>query len=127
MMITIRRMNLDALWSRATSTVVGNAGVVSRGLRPSAYLGLTGHYLATALLPYHDHCGYEVALHILTDSRNRGNYQITHKQVDSIRTTRSAYSNQVRASAHAARHPMALEENQGKKYARIALDPTASI
>jgi hypothetical protein len=127
LMLTIRRMNLDAFWSRATSTVVGNAGVVARGLRHSASLGLTGPYLATGPLPYHDHCGYEVALQLLTDSRERGNYQITHKQFDSIRTLRSAYSNQVRASAHAAHHPIALEENQGKKYTRIALDPTASI
>jgi hypothetical protein len=68
-MLTIRRMNLDAFWSRATPTVVGNAGVVVRGLRHSASLGLTGPYLATGPLPYRDHCGYEVALQLLTDSR----------------------------------------------------------
>jgi hypothetical protein len=64
LMLTIRRMNLDAVWSRATSTVVGNAGVVARGLRHSASLGLTGPYLAMGPLPYHDHCGYEVALQL---------------------------------------------------------------
>jgi hypothetical protein len=72
-------MNFDAFWSRATSTVVGNAGVVARGLRELASLGLTGPYLATGPLPYHDHYGYEVALQLLTDSRERGNYHITHK------------------------------------------------
>jgi hypothetical protein len=69
LMLSIRRMNLDALWSRATSTVEGNAGVVARGLRHSKLLGLTGPYLATGPLPYYDHCGYEVALQLLTDSR----------------------------------------------------------
>jgi hypothetical protein len=91
LMLTIWRINLDALCSRATSTIVCNAGVVARGLRHSAYLGLTGPYLETVPLPYHDHCGYEVALQLLMDSRERGNYQITHKQFDSIRTLRSAY------------------------------------
>jgi hypothetical protein len=114
-MFTIHRMNLDAFWSCAASTVVGNAGVVARGLRHSASLGLTDPYLETGLFPYHDHCGYEMALQLLTDSRERGNYQITDKQCDSIHTLRSAYSNQVRASAHADHHPIALEENQGKK------------
>jgi hypothetical protein len=41
LMLSIRRMNLDALWSRATSTVEGNSGVVARGLRHSKLLGLT--------------------------------------------------------------------------------------
>jgi hypothetical protein len=41
LMLFIRHMNLDSLWSRATSTVEGNAGVVARGLRHSKLLGLT--------------------------------------------------------------------------------------
>jgi hypothetical protein len=126
-MLSIRRMNLDALWSRATSTIEGNAGVVARGLRHSKLLGLTGPYLATGPLPYYAHCGYEVALQLLTDYRERGSYQLTHKQFDTIRNFRSAYSNQVRSSAQVASHPMALEEDKGKRYTRFAEDPTASI
>jgi hypothetical protein len=127
LMLSIRRMNLDALWSRATSTVEGNAGVVARGLRHSKLLGLTGPYLATGPLPYYDHCGYEVALQLLNDSRERGSYQLTNKKFDTTRNLRSAYSNQVRSSAQVASHPMDLEENQGKRYTRFAEDPTASI
>jgi hypothetical protein len=78
LMLSIRRINLDALWSRATSTVEGNAGVMARGLRYSKLLGLTGPYLATRPLPYYDHCGYEVALKLLTDYRERARYQLTH-------------------------------------------------
>jgi hypothetical protein len=95
-MLSIRRMNLDALWSRASSTVEVNAGVVARVLRHSKLLALTGPYLSTGPLPYYDHCGYEVALQLLTDSRERGSYQLTHKQFDTISNLRSAYSNQVR-------------------------------
>jgi hypothetical protein len=126
-MLSIRRMNLDALWSRASSTVEGNLGVVARGLRHSKLLGLTRPYLATGPLPNYDHCGYEVALRLITDSRERGSYQLTHKQFDTIRNLRLAYSNQVRSSAQVASHPMALEENQGKRYTRFAEDPTASM
>jgi hypothetical protein len=122
LMLSIRRMNLYPLWSRAS--VEGNAGVVDRGLRHSKLLGLTGPYLATGPLPYHDHCGYEVALQLLTDSRESGSYQLTHKQFDTIHNLRSAYSNQVISSAQVASHPMALDENQGKRYTRFAEDPT---
>jgi hypothetical protein len=126
-MLTIPGMNLDALWSRASSTVTVNSSVMDRGLQHYKALGLTGPYLEMGPLPYYDHCGYEVALKFLTDSRERGNYQITQKQFDMIRNLRPAYSNQVRASGRAARHPMALEENQGKNYTWIALYPMASI
>jgi hypothetical protein len=102
LMLSIRRMNLDALWSRASSTVEGNAGMVARCLRHSKLLGLTGPYSAIGPLPYYDHCGYEVALQLLTDSRERGSYQLTHKQFDTIRNLRLAYSNQVRSSAQVA-------------------------
>jgi hypothetical protein len=101
--------------------------VVARGLRHSNLLGLTGPYLANGPLPYYDHCGYEVALQLLTYFRERGSYQLTHKQFDTIHNLRSAYSNQVRSSAQVASHPMALEENQGKRYTRFSEDPTASM
>jgi hypothetical protein len=100
---------------------------VARGLRHSKLLGLTGPYLATGPLPYYDHCSYEVDLQLLTDSRERGSYQLTHKQFDTIRNLRSGNSNQVISSAQVASHPMALEENQGKRYTRFAEDPTASM
>jgi hypothetical protein len=101
--------------------------VVARGLRHSKLLVLTGPYLATGHLPYYDHCGYDVALQLLTDSRERESYQLTHNQFDTKRNLRSSYSNQVRLSAQVSSHPMALEENQGKRYTRFAEDPTASM
>jgi hypothetical protein len=110
--LTIRRINLDALWRRASSIVTVNVGLVARGLRNSKALGLTGPYLETGPLPYYDHCGYEVSLQLLSDSREHGNCQITHKQSDTIHKLRTAYLNQVCASVHEARHPMALKENQ---------------
>jgi hypothetical protein len=100
---------------------------VAQGLRHSKLLGLTGPYLATGPLPYYDHCGYEVDLQLLTDYRERGKYQLTHKQFDSISNLRSAYSKQTRSSAQVASHPMALEENQGRRYTRFAEYPTASM
>ena len=40
----IRRMNLDALWSRATGTVVQNALRAESGIELSSLLGLQGPY-----------------------------------------------------------------------------------
>jgi hypothetical protein len=42
MMLTIRRMNLEIMWSQVRSTVTRNVGVVDRGLRHFRALGLTG-------------------------------------------------------------------------------------
>jgi hypothetical protein len=125
-LITIRRVNLDALWARTTDTVVGNAGVLANGLRGSAYFELTGPYLEPGPLPDYDHCGYEVAMQMVNDSRKSGRTSDDHKQFDSIRKLRTAFSNQVRASAATNTEPLALEENDGKKYTRIAMDPCAS-
>jgi hypothetical protein len=61
----ICRVNLDAFWSRARSTVEANTAKVREGLRISAKLGLLGPYFNPGPLPLHDDCGYQVALQIV--------------------------------------------------------------
>ena len=126
-MISIQRINLDACWARTTDTVKSNASMVGQGLKNSAEFGLSGPYLATGPLPDYDHCGYEVALQMVNESRKRGRTAADHKQFDSIRKLRTAFSNQVRASAVSNTEPIALEEREGKQYTRIATDPCASL
>ena len=113
LLIAIRRINLDACWARAEGTVTGNAGQLSTGLKRSAEFGLTGPYLKTGPLPDYDHCGYEVALQMVSESRQQGRYSTSHKQRDAVRKLRTAYSNQVRASASSNSFPMALEGKDG--------------
>jgi hypothetical protein len=97
----IRRINLDAFWSRARATVESNAAKIREGLRLSEALGLSGPYLSPGPLPLDDHCGYEVAMQMVSSSLNSGRYSVSHKQWDTIRKLRSSYSNQVRASGMA--------------------------
>jgi hypothetical protein len=85
----IRRINLDAFWSRARSTVESNAAKVMKGLKISEILGLLGPYLDPGPLPAHDHCWYEVALQIVVSSLGSGRYSAGHKQWDTIRRFRS--------------------------------------
>jgi hypothetical protein len=126
-MACIRRINLDACWSRATSTVLGNASLIRQGLRLSASVGLEGPYYPPGPLPGHDHCGYEVAIQMVLASLEKGSYSSTHKQFDTIRRLRSSYSNQIRASAIANFTTLTLADNQGSTYSRLASDPCGSL
>jgi len=95
----IRRMNLDALWSRETSTVNANA----RNLRTGIDL-LTGFdsalevYPGLGPFPSRDTMGYGVALQMLEYSRRAGRYA-DYMQFETIRKLRSGFSNVYHASA----------------------------
>jgi hypothetical protein len=126
-MSCIRRINLDAFWSRARATVESNATKIREGLRISRSLGLSGPYLSPGPLPMDDHCGYEVAMQMVASSLESGRYSGSHKQWDTIRKLRSSYSNQVRASRSANSHTLSLADDTGTSYQRIALDPCGSL
>jgi hypothetical protein len=104
------------MWARSTDTVVGNAGgVLAMGLRASANFELrSGPYLEPGPLPDYNHCGYEVAMQMVNDSRKKGRTSDDNKQFNSTRKLRTTFSNQVRASAATNTEPIALEENEGK-------------
>jgi hypothetical protein len=123
----IRRINLDAFWSRARATVESNTAKVREGLRLSTALGLSGPYLSPGPLPMDDHCGYEVAMQMVSSSLGAGRYSNNHKQWDTIRKLRSSYSNQVRASRSANAHTLSLADDKGTSYQRMSVDPCGSM
>jgi hypothetical protein len=123
----IRRMILDAFWSRATSTVEANAKTMQKGCKLSASIGLEPPYLDPGPLPGHDHCGYGVAAQMLLASQEPGKHSSLYKQFDTIRRYKSAFGNQVRASAAANSNALAIGDAEGKTYQRICSDPCASI
>lgn len=123
----IRRINLDAFWSRARTTVTSNAAKVREGLKISSRLGLDGPYLEPGPLPTHDHCGYQVAMQIVVSSLDSGRYSDSHKQWDTIRRFRSCFSNQVRSSRDANFTPLVLADGKGAGFQRIAVDPCGSL
>jgi hypothetical protein len=97
----IRRINLDAFWSRAKSTVRGNRDKVAQAIKISNTVGLFGPYEAEGPLPEFDHCGYEVAIEMVIQSRQPGRYSSEYTQFETIRKLRSAFSNHCRATAKA--------------------------
>jgi hypothetical protein len=124
---TIRRMILDAFWSRASSTVRANAKIIQRGCELSASLGLDPPYLEPGPLPNFDHCGYGVAMQMLLASQEPGRHSSVYKQFDTIRRFKTGYGNQIRASAQANSEVTAIGDADGKSYQRVCSDPCASI
>jgi hypothetical protein len=58
----IRRINLDAFWSRSKHTVRGNREKIGNCLELSRAVGLEGPCTVDGPLPNFDHCGYKVAI-----------------------------------------------------------------
>jgi hypothetical protein len=127
LMACIRRANLDAFWSRARSTVNGQAVLIRKGIELCEPVEIDPPYLEPGPLPPFDHCGYAVAIQMLLKSREAGRYHTSHQQWDTIRRIGVAYRNQVRASGAANSSTLSVGEADGKKYARICNDPCGSL
>lgn len=123
----IRRVILDAFWSRARSTVEANTSKVKEGLALSVSMGMRGPYENPGPLPANDHCGYEVAVQMVASSLESGRYSNSHKQWDTIRRLRSCYSNQIRSAREANSNPIVLSDASGKLYQRIGRDACGSL
>ena len=80
----IRRVNLDAFWSRSKHTVRGNREKISLSLKFSEAVGLRGLYVVDGPLPSFDHCGYEVAIDTILYSRCPGVHSNEYTQFDTI-------------------------------------------
>ena len=126
-MSCIRRVILDAFWSRARSTVTANTSKVREGMAISLGMGMQGPYENPGPLPSFDHCGYEVAVQMVASSLGKGRYSNTHKQWDTIRRLRSCYSNQIRAARKANSNSIVIADGSGKLYQRIGSDACGSL
>lgn len=114
LMACIRRIILDAFWSRASSTVLGNRDRAKAALRLSELVGLKGPFEHTTTLPNYDHCGYEVAIEMVLDSTSPGRYSQSHKQWDTIRKLRTVYANQAKSSPQANTSILAFSDENGR-------------
>jgi hypothetical protein len=122
----IRRINLDAFWSRSKYTVRGNREKIGTCLELSKTVGLEGPYAVDGPLPDFDHCGYEVAIDTVLYSRRPGRHSKEYTQFDTIRKLRSAYSNHCRSTAQANRSSLSIGDTKGK-YQRLGTDPCSSF
>ena len=125
-MACIRRMNLDAFWSRERKSVESNADRAERQIRLSNLVGLDGPFIQKEDLPDFDHCGYEVAIEILLYSRQPGKHNKNYTQYDTIRHLRATYSNYVRASPQSNRETTSLGDFKGN-YQRLVKDSCGSL
>lgn len=123
----IRRVILDAFWSRARSTVNSNTLRYREIISLSESLGFEPPYNDPGPLPGFDHCGYKIAVLMVAKSLEAGRYSSTHTQWDTIRKLRSTYSNQIRASRIANASPLSLADTKGSGYQRITMDPCGSL
>ena len=122
----IRRINLDAFWSRSASTVSGNKDRVAAALRISKSLGLEGPYFNDGPMPDYDYCGYELALQMVEASRKPGRYSKDYTQFDTIRKYRSLYASFNRVSPQGNRLVLAMVNHKGKLQ-RFVQDPTVTV
>lgn len=122
----IRRINLDAFWSRMTSTVTTNKDKVKSALKLSESVGLSGPYMVTESFPTWDHCGYDVAIEMVLASLKPGRYSSDYTQWDTIRKLRTAFSNHFRASSQASSVELTICDDRGHSQ-RISTDPCASV
>jgi hypothetical protein len=119
----IRRVNLDAFWSRASATVKGNLDRVKNSLQISRALGLQGPYYNEGAMPDLDYCGYEIAIQMVDASRKPGRYSPNYTQFDTIRKYRSAYASFVRTTPQGNRLVIGLVNAKGHLQ-RFVQDPT---
>ena len=122
----IRRLNLDAFWSRSTLTVNSNAISARMQLKMSQSVGLQGPFVHTQSLPLHDHCGYEVAIGQVLYSMRPGRSDHTYTQFDTIRSLRTVYSNFIRASPQSNSVTLSLGDFKGN-YHRLVTDHCGSF
>ena len=104
----IRRMNLDAFWSRASSTVTKNAKRAEMMIELSDIIRLKGPFEEEQCYGLTDHCGYKVAATTLMQSRRPGRHSSIYTQFQTIRKQRTTFGNQVRAMSQSDVSPLVL-------------------
>ena len=125
----IRRIVLDAFWSRSSSTVTTNAAMMrATMLTTTSMLGHSeGPYGDPGPLPAYDHCGYLVAMQMVASSRGKGRYSPTHKQWDTIRKIKTLFSSHYRATAKANTGAVTMMSTKGVGPQVLTQDPCCSL
>ena len=109
----IRRVNLDAFWSREKSTVNGTYNRLKSAVAISNSLGLSGGYPALGPFPERDVCGYEVAIQMVLASKKSGINDPRYTQFDTIRDYRSSFFNAWQTSQAAQGRLLAMSDENG--------------
>ena len=109
----IRRMNLDAFWLRASSTIVKNAKRAKMTIKLLELVGLPGPYKDHRSYDLQDHYSYQVSANILLQLQQPGKHESIYTQYHTIRKQRATFGNQVRASVSSNTNPLVLVDEKG--------------
>ena len=120
----IRRVNLDILWSRETSTVYNNYLVTVKKKNLSEDLGLPAQCELRGPWPVDDGQGFQTAVEMVRQSRLAGKNDKSYQQFDSIRKFRSASTNEFESGIEASRELMLVGD--GGRAFRLTSVPTQS-
>ena len=90
----IRRVNLDIMWSRETSTVYNSYLATKKKKKIALELGLEPQFEPRGPWPVGDTVGFQTAVEMVRQSRSKGKNAKAYQQFDSIRKFRSASSNE---------------------------------
>jgi hypothetical protein len=127
-MACIRRMILDAFWSRARSTVEDQARKVRHLVKLSRQVGMPSPgFESPGPLPAGDHCGYRVAFFSVLDSLQPGRYSDKHKQWDTVRRVWTVFTNQACLAGTANSSHIGIGDQDGKEFCRVVNDPCTSL
>ena len=94
----IRRVNLDAFWSRASKTVGATKRDVGTMLRLWESVGIVPTFQALGPFPVGDTLGYGLAIAMVLKSLEPGAYNSNYQQFETIRRLRCGFSNTYAAS-----------------------------
>ena len=123
----LRRMNLDAMWSRESSTISANLGQLRKGNKMSMELGLEPKDIPLGPWPIGDPYGVQTALEILRASQLPGKHSSAYQQFDTIRKLRSGFSTAYEAGPSGWNQGnMVFKAEKGKVYTMHSM-PTESM
>ena len=114
------------MWSRESSTVKSVLYQLKKGAKHSERLGLEPLGLQRGPWPVGDHQGVQIALEILSASREPGRHKKSYQQYETIRKIRSAFSNAFESGPYGSNVGNLVFRDKGKALGLRAA-PTESI
>ena len=119
----IRRMNLDAIWSREPSTISHNLRSLKMIIENCEKRGCNPKLPPLGPHPLEDVYGFTIAYSMLIQSRRKGKHCDTHTQFATIRHQRSTFSNLYMASSLAPSFLTSIS-SAGQTKAHLTACPT---
>ena len=124
--VLIRRMNLDAFWSRARTTAEENTRRIKQTIKLTHIVGLHGPFEHIQSYPAYDHSGYEVTACKLLHSSQPGRHDPNYTQFETIRKHCMSFAHQAWANPTSALNSQTIVDCK-RRYTQITNDKCGSL